>query len=199
MKIGTVDTTPSWDYYKCDGRATQTMLLLNLKNGYACVYQQSDTGHRDMDLYNEFTYQFNIEAEPDELSIKTPDAEALREYLESVGAQTWLDGIQAQFEMHFDGNNTVGKLSPEGFEQMEMLLAGIAYLPHSAYIVVDTGDWFFASEEEGAIEADTTDEELEELARKAESKLECDGIKVILNMDTLHYFGMLREWAQDMG
>lgn len=198
IKIVGVDTVPEHDpYHRGQGVSTSTVLKIDPRDMTVWVNQDMDQGATPMDEWHGrvLTFDLGTAEEYADYSSRTPDGEALENYLNSETAQRLLETICDEYDIYFDGNNMIGRHTEETHAAVDALLAGIAALPHTEYYLWQTDDWFPRSD--SGITAGTTDEEIAELADQYGDGSEYEGGIVILDEDVATYLRQIRDEMVD--
>lgn len=189
MKIIGVNTVPEHDpYHRGQGVPTSTILAINPTRREVSVGQEMDQGATPMDEWHGriLTFDLGTAEEYADYSSRTPNGQALMDYLSGETAQRLLALICDEYDIYFDGSNMVGRHTEESQTATETLLNGIAALPHTKYFLWQAGDWLQAVD----VSADTTDEAIDEWA---DDGCEYDGGIIVLDEDAGVYLRRIRD------
>lgn len=180
IKIGNIDTVPEHDpYHQGQCTATTTVLFINPTTEYISVGQEMDQGATDADVWHHRIIDRFLSDITDE-GILTPDTKPLEQYLNSRNAQTLLHRVVDNYSIDWDGHNMVGQHTDTSAEALNDLITAIEELPHTTYLLWDTGDYLQHGLD--MITAKTSDEQLTYIARDSQPEN-----NVILDRDVLEY------------
>jgi len=164
VKIGNINTVPGHDpYHRGQCTPTTTVLFINPSTEYVSAGQEMDQGAIDMDVWHHRIIRRYLSEITDD-GILTPNTEPLEQYLKSPAAQTILRQIVDNYTVDWDGHNMVGQHTDTSAEALSNLIAAIEELPHTTYLLWDTGDYLQEVIDE--ITDETTDEHLAALAQE---------------------------------
>jgi len=176
-----IDCVPQPDPFNDNRTPTSTVLVVSPQNRSLLIEQQRKTGGTDYKVFLRHRYEFWIKGHPKQ--------QWLEEFItKNIGV---FERIADGHVVRWNGSNHVGVLSDDGkdaLHEIEYQIERAFDLSDSYYKFWDIEDWFRGGVPE--VGADSTDEELKELALRLESEAEAQ--HVVMNHEILSYLEQVR-------
>lgn len=177
IEILEIDVIQERDLY-ATGQYTRTSLWLDPQKRKLRVQQVMRTNSTTFALWHGRELEELLT--PPEHEAEAPDADALKEYLESDEAQTLLDQVCSGHSVDWDGNNMVGSLTEDALGAWETLLREIDDLPRSEWHTWEVEEWLRCSSlSDLQLSITATDEEIEAAAAQIEADAKADKVKIL--------------------
>jgi hypothetical protein len=187
ITVGTIETRPEHDpYVNMSGTPSRTVLNFDTETGEISVEQEYRTNSTSMRRWHQIDLAASFQVHPKETAVRRFIDDNMDLFKEvKLGADT-----------RWDGSNWTGTMTEDARDAWETLSCRIAeewFGENEQYQFWAVEDWL--QHADLGITAETTDEELAELAKAIESDAEADGI--ILDDSPLQYLTNERNELRD--
>lgn len=184
--ISKINTRPEYDpYVNLPGHSSYTELTVYPQEREATVTQEYKTGSQTMAAYNGLELTTTVYGHPDE--------DEVREYLEQGEGQELLRRVCDGHSTDWNGSNIVGVMTDDASDAWEELGEELGAYQESKYSFVEAGEWLYPARDD--ITANSTDEELAELAEIVQGDM--DNENIVLDEDILEWLTDQRQEMRD--